>query len=526
MADTAYGALLIAGRARVNPSRGFGPAGSVTRPRALVEGLMPIQPLRGDGRHDSTLVQGPLGQGVLQSLICACDVPRFLDITRKLMTLKYPALRAVKDCGVHSNGKPWVLTELVTRTPLPHELSVSAVLSLGIDLAGALTVLHDAKLVAGHFDAGSVWLGPPALVDLTLAGLASASRTPRDDVRLLTQLLSQLAGTELPASLRVAFEHVATASALQEVLEDQLLRPRSTNESVAAVSREPDLRGRALGPWVLEKLLGEGATGRVYLARHEQLGRRAAVKVLRRDQASNAELVHRFIQESQAVSAIPNEHLVQVYDFGEVTTPEDGQVVFWVMEVLDGQVLSDLLDRSPFPAQRVAHLGAQVARTLAAVHRVGVVHRDVKPENLMLIRKGSDPDFVKVLDFGVAKLLKPLGELVQTSNQLIVGTPGYMAPEQALGEAVDARCDLYALGVVMYELLMGRQPFRADTFDQLVELQTRTQAPRLPERSRFNEPIPAGLATLIHQLLERDPAARAQSGDALADALVEFTAAQ
>lgn len=494
--------------------------------RTLAAGFTPLQPLPGDARHEATLVQTPEGEAVLHTVLTTCDVEHFLSTTRRLMTVAHPALRVPTTCGVHSDGRPWVLAPVKVGAPLPASLPTSSVLLLGIEWAGALGALHEAQLVAGGVDASTLWYGPPAVIDLALAGLATPNANARDDVRALAEALGALAGPHQPDALRAALKGAGTALSLQLALKE--VQARSSANTLASVAEvevvESDLSGNQLGPWQLERVLGEGAMGRVYLARHQRIGRRAAVKVLKREHASNAELVHRFIQEAQAVNAIKNEHIVEVYDFGDLATRDGSKLVYCVMELLDGEALSDTLNRGPMAVRRVAHVGAQLGLALAAAHRVGVVHRDIKPENIMLTRRGTDPDFVKVLDFGVAKLLKPIGDLPQTGTLagIVVGTPEYMAPEQALGSSVDLRSDLYSVGLVLYELITGTQPFQADTFGKLVVEMTQKAAPRLPAVTRLGEAVPRGLAAIIHKLLAKEPDARFQSGELLAEAIAPF----
>jgi len=288
-------------------------------------------------------------------------------------------------------------------------------------------------------------------------------------------------------------------------------------------SMDYDLSGTELGPWVLEKVLGEGAMGKVYLARHHRIGRIAAVKVLKAEHAQNPDLVHRFIAEATAVNAIRDEHIVEVFDFGEQLQPDGSALAYCVMELLEGTPLSEVMGQH-FTIARTARIGLQLARALASAHRIGVVHRDVKPENMFLHRRGDDAEFLKVLDFGIAKLLKPIGDIPQsgTAAGIVIGTPEYMAPEQALGSPTDRRADLYAVGLVLYELVAGVQPFRADTFGKLVVEITSKPPPPLPDRNALGEPVHPTLKAIINRCLEKEPERRFQSAEALAEALEPF----
>ena len=283
------------------------------------------------------------------------------------------------------------------------------------------------------------------------------------------------------------------------------------------------LSGAELGAWRLEDKLGEGAMGTVYRAHHRRTGQAAAVKVLKAEHARNPDLVRRFIAEAKAVNAIRNEHIVEVYDFGQEKTRDGASCAYCAMELLEGQPLSDVLAQH-FTLARTAKLTAQLAGALHAAHQIGVVHRDVKPENMFLHRRGDDPEFLKVLDFGIAKLLKPIGDLPEsaTAAGVVIGTPEYMAPEQAMGEATDRRADVYAVGLVLYELITGVQPFRGDTFGKLLVEITSSPPPPLPDVTALGEPVHPVLKDIVMRCLEKAPAQRFQSAEELARALEPF----
>ncbi len=218
------------------------------------------------------------------------------------------------------------------------------------------------------------------------------------------------------------------------------------------------------GRYEVVSVIGEGGMGTVYEVRHTTLGRRFALKVLRRDIA-DAEHTARFIQEAKAAAAIGHPNIVAVSDFGELGIDEGGPkpqlVPYFVMEYLAGISLASLLraERTLEPA-RAAEIVLQCAAGLSAAHAAGVVHRDLKPDNIFLTRN-ADREFVKLLDFGVAKMAGA-GRLTRAG--MVFGTPHYMSPEQAAGQSVDHRADVYALGVILYECLAGRVPFEADTY--------------------------------------------------------------
>lgn len=225
------------------------------------------------------------------------------------------------------------------------------------------------------------------------------------------------------------------------------------------------LLGQSVGPYRLLSLLGEGGMGRVYLGEHPLIGRKAAVKVLAPAIATDAEAVSRFFTEARAVNDIRHPNIVEVTDFGCY-----GGHHAIIMELLEGETLASRLARvrklEPSAAVRIVK---QCTSALAAAHERGLVHRDIKPENVFLREHPDYPDFVKLLDFGIAKLLAPeapIGHRTKTGS--VLGTPTYMSPEQCLGEVIDVRSDIYSLGIVMYEMLTGRVPFEADTLGRLI----------------------------------------------------------
>src|SRR5688572_2333310 len=193
--------------------------------------------------------------------------------------------------------------------------------------------------------------------------------------------------------------------------------------------------------------LGAGGMGTVYLAEHVALGKRVAVKVLKPEISRDPAMAKRFEQEAVAASRIGQENIVDVTDFGR--TPEGS--LYFVMEHLEGRTLAEVLQRERFlPVGRACAVLVQICQAIEAAHARGIVHRDLKPHNIMLLDRGGRPDFIKVLDFGISKMgwrQEPI-----TEQGAILGTPEYMAPEQASGESVDPRTDVYAIGVIAYEL--------------------------------------------------------------------------
>jgi len=216
----------------------------------------------------------------------------------------------------------------------------------------------------------------------------------------------------------------------------------------------------------VSRILGEGGMGIVYEAMHQRIDRKLAIKVLREDFSSRPDVVERFRREAKSASKIGHPNIVDVIDFGE--TPLGAS--YFVMEMLEGEDLADLLSReirlSPSRAVSIAY---QCCRALAAAHEKGIVHRDLKPENVFLLARGGFPDFVKLVDFGVAKMTEldhaegSAGRRL-TRTGMIFGTPEYMSPEQANGQPLDHRVDIYALGIILYETLTGSVPFEGESF--------------------------------------------------------------
>ncbi len=257
------------------------------------------------------------------------------------------------------------------------------------------------------------------------------------------------------------------------------------------------------------KQLGVGGMGEVYLAQHEFLGRPAAVKVVRRDLTADPAMAKRFLREAQICSRMENPHVVAISDFG---LADDGRY-YLVMEYLEGTRLDDVLRRDgPLAVGRAVHIAAQIACGLAAAHARQIVHRDLKPQNVQLVPTRGDPDFVKVLDFGLARIV---GGERQTATGEVVGTPVYMAPEQFARSAVDHRADLYSLGVVLYELLTGRPPFTGS----LAHVMLAHQAVEAEPPSRSRPEVPRALDEAVRRCLAKQPDHRFASATELEQAL-------
>jgi eukaryotic-like serine/threonine-protein kinase len=255
------------------------------------------------------------------------------------------------------------------------------------------------------------------------------------------------------------------------------------------------------GKYRLIRLLGEGGMGAVYEARHEQIGKGVAVKVLHPELTRVSEAATRFTREAQAAAAVGHRGIIDIHDIG--THEEDGSI-FLVMELLDGENLGDLLLRQcPLDLQLTCYIVCQVLSALDAAHAAGIVHRDLKPDNIFLVRSGQKLPDVKLLDFGISKMTdasNPEDRLTRTG--IAMGTPYYMSPEQAVGaKDLDHRVDIWAMGVILYECLTGRVPFTAD--NGLAILRKITDAPL--ESPRLHRPeIPIELEAVILRAMNRD----------------------
>jgi serine/threonine protein kinase len=286
----------------------------------------------------------------------------------------------------------------------------------------------------------------------------------------------------------------------------------------------PNLVGKILAErYQILKCLAEGGMGTVYLAEHTTIGRRLAVKVLSPDVGSSPEMVQRFLQEARAASMIQHEHIVDIIDFGYTA---QGQA-FLAMELLDGEDLATTLDREKrIPWPRLRRMVLQICRALNAAHEKGIIHRDMKPDNCFRIKRGGNADFIKLLDFGIAKVMTEATTsrgkhpvAAATAAGTLLGTPEYMAPELARDGVPDGRVDIYALGVMMYELLTGDVPFRGETFMATVAKHM-TQEPTPPSERCPEAMIPPPIEAVILRAMAKDPAERYQNVRELTEAII------
>lgn len=332
-------------------------------------------------------------------------------------------------------------------------------------------------------------------------------------------------------SVEAQTEFVARACGADETLRREALSLLAADDAPGEFMAKPALdrlaqsvasegwslhSGERIGAYTILRLLGAGGAGEVWRARDERLGRDVAIKILLPHFSSDAERLRRFAEEARAAGALNHSNILTVYDVGE-----HRGIPFLVSECLEGQNLRRQMDAGPLPVEEAVAIALGCARGLAAAHARGIIHRDLKPENTFIRSDGG----VKILDFGMAKLQSALAGLPsdasQTMTGVIVGTAGYMAPEQVKGEQVDARTDLFALGVMLYEMLGGRHPFRrASTFDTLHAILTVEP----PDLLTTNEHVPVPLARIVMRLLKKPPDARFQSALDLAWALEQVAA--
>lgn len=359
------------------------------------------------------------------------------------------------------------------------------------------------------FDGTALLRAPPPADERTEDGEAAAS-PPRDAARVISRDLPRTASRDLPRTPSRDLPRTPSRDVPQAPS-----RTAAAHDDPATIRSQDPLVGRTLGGYRIERRIGEGAMAIVYKGRHARSGQDAAIKVMRG--GTHQDLPARFRREAEVVSLLKSPHTVQILDHGEA----DG-TLFIAMEYLEGTGLDAELKHGPLEQRRTLGLLRQVCLSLAEAHALGMIHRDLKPANVFLDRRG-DREQVKVLDFGIAKVTAPparpggaagagpnMLSLAQplTAMGAIMGTPTYMAPEQARDEPLDARTDLYALGIVAYHCLAGRPPFEGAPGDVIFQHTTKTARP-LPGS------VSPVVAALVFRLIAKDPADRPRSADDL-----------
>src|SRR5690606_11375139 len=282
-----------------------------------------------------------------------------------------------------------------------------------------------------------------------------------------------------------------------------------TTGSAREKLKDPYLGKVVAGRYRLESRLGEGGMGVVYRARHVLIERVVALKLIRPDLRGETHLRAWMLREARAANRVDHAHIVDIHDVGET---EEGEL-YLVMEYLTGNSLSSEIAKGPMPVTRAVDVLEQMCAALARAHDLGVVHRDLKSDNIMLTVRPGRQDFVKILDFGLAALtrdprLAPKGA--------VFGTPEYMSPEQARGEDAQAASDLYALGILFYEMTTGQLPFRSSDRETLLELQ---RSGKTPSPRALRSDLPDAAEAIILRLLEKDPSKRFRDGHHVQDEL-------
>src|SRR6185295_2795685 len=272
--------------------------------------------------------------------------------------------------------------------------------------------------------------------------------------------------------------------------------------------------GTRLGPYEILSPLGAGGMGEVYRARDTRVGRQVAVKVLPPGFVTDPDRLRRFEQEARAAAALNHPNILVLHDLGtHEGTP------YLVTELLEGETLRERLDHDALSPRKAVDIALQVARGLAAAHERGLAHRDLKPANLFVLRDGH----VKILDFGLAKVTRPASSdksaataTVDTDKSVVMGTAGYMAPEQVRGQPADHRADIFAFGAILYEMLTGRRAFQGQTSAETMTAILREEP---PEMAREGRPLPPALDRIVRHCLEKSPQERFQSASDIAFAL-------
>jgi len=429
----------------------------------------------------------------------------------------------------------WAEAEAAARASVPAPLTqpgggiggtVQMAGGTSANLRAEAAALAAANAAAANAAAASA-VTHAAVANAAAAATAAAAMAP--GVRAPTPVPAITAPPDAPRppafsdpEMRAIIDHIGKTVGTRDPEQSLEIPPPQRLDAVddeAGESRDPYIGTTFDHRYKIEELLGEGGMGFVYRARHKVIDKKIAVKVLRADLARDKEITERFQQEARAASSIGNAHIIDISDFGDLP---DGSTYF-VMEFLDGRSLANLIDsKTQVTTERICHIAAQIADGLAAAHTAGIVHRDLKPDNIFLILRGSDKDFIKILDFGIAKVTNDASAKL-TKAGAVFGTPHYMSPEQAAGAPIDHRTDIYSLGVIMYEMTSGQLPFNADNFMGILT-QHMYKAPvpiraLVPVPDRPVHDCPPTLEAVILKCLSKKPEQRYQSMDELREDL-------
>jgi serine/threonine protein kinase len=352
-------------------------------------------------------------------------------------------------------------------------------------------------------------VGEESLAHAVRSGMASLSEVDHPLVQNVIERLSKLPVGLVPVEHTAAVQTNDTETlSLSSMRAEQVHGLSDEDLEILAPPHGPNEMGR-LGGYRILRVLGQGGMGIVYQAEDVQLRRLVALKVMR-PKLANPSARERFLHEARACAALKHDHIVSIYQVGQ-----DRGVPFLAMEFLEGRSLDRCLEPDrPLTLPQVLRIGKELAQGLAAAHAKGLIHRDIKPANIWL---DTDSGRVKILDFGLAR--SQTDDVQLTASNTIVGTPSYMAPEQARGETVDGRCDLFSLGCVLYRLSTGKLPFAGNsTMAILLELATHTPRPV----KEVNPEMPLALSQLIERLLAKDPKDRPSSAAQVVQALQQI----
>jgi serine/threonine protein kinase len=324
------------------------------------------------------------------------------------------------------------------------------------------------------------------------SGLLARQPTPQPEEAIAILKVCPQCGTEYETGSRFCLK------------DGSPLRPKSGNDPLV---------GRVIADrYLILALLGEGGMGRVYLAEHVKMNRQCAIKVMNPSLLNDHESGARFAREASNAARILHPNVAAVFDFGE-----SEKIVYLVMEYVDGESLSQILAREGrIDPRRAVEIARQVADGLSAAHELGIVHRDLKPDNIIVAQQRGGREIPKVVDFGIAKAVSDSPQDALTRSGLVIGTPEYMSPEQLLGDPVDARADIYSLGCILYQMLVGSPAFAAESREQMI----RRRLHEPPPHAREEIPdLPRRLDTTIARMLARSPGDRMASAAELRDAL-------